>query len=72
MARMNKEPDDSTSLAIIPVIISASGIDFFTFASLDPGATLNVCVNREVKMHSKNEKRFPMENWNISRYSSGV
>ena len=42
MATMDKEPDDNTSLAIVPVIISANGIDFSTFAFLDPGATLNV------------------------------
>jgi hypothetical protein len=32
MATIDKEPDDNTSLAIVPVIISANGIPFSTFA----------------------------------------
>ncbi len=42
MTKINNEPDDSTSLAIVPVLISANGIDFSTFAFLDQGATLNI------------------------------
>ncbi len=57
MATIDKEPDYNTSLAIVPVIISANGIDFSKFAFLDPGETVN--VKREdiaeklkcVKMH---------------------
>ena len=42
MTTIDNEPDDSTSLAIVSVIVSANGIDFSTFAFLDQEATLNI------------------------------
>jgi hypothetical protein len=59
MATIDKEPDDNTSLAIVPVIISANGIDFSTFAFLDPGATVNVMredIAEKLKCSGKMEK----------------
>jgi hypothetical protein len=72
MATIDKESDDSTSLAIVPVIISANGIEFSTFAFLDQGATLNVIredAAEKLKCSGKKQKGLLR---NISRYGSGV
>ena len=59
MTTIDKEPDASTSLAIVPVIISANGIEFSTFAFLDQGAMLNVIledVAEKLKCSGKNKR----------------
>ena len=56
---IDKESDDSTSLAIVPVIVSANGIEFSTFAFLDQGATLHIVredVAEKLKCSEKKEK----------------
>ena len=72
MTTIDKEPDVSTSLAIVPVIISANGIEISTFAFLDQGATLNVIredAAEKLKCSGKKQKGLLR---NISRYGSGV
>jgi hypothetical protein len=61
MTTIDKESEDSTSLAIVPVIISANGIDFSAFAFLEAneGATLNVIredVAEKLKCSGKKKK----------------
>ncbi len=59
MTTIDKESDDSTSLAIVPVIIPANGVEFSTFAFLDQGAMLNVIredVVEKLKCSGKNKR----------------
>ncbi len=57
MATIDKESDDSTSLAIVSVVISANGIEFSTFALLDQWATLNIILEDVAEKLKCSEKK---------------